>query len=515
MKLELEGLTKDEILDLNALCCNDLGIFSKTYLDEAFYAPFSSLHYQIIKAIDSPWKKVAIAAPRGLGKTSLARSTVIRAISYMQNEFICYISNSATNAEMQTENIKREMKTNTKLRWLIGDIEYGRFDNREELDESFSKTAWVAFGKTLVLPRGAHQQVRGLIYKNTRPQLIIVDDLEKKDELENPDNRQKLKSWFYSDLEKCINRYKNDWKIIYIDTLKHYDSLLQELLNSPDWYSLRLDLCDDDYNSNVPELISTEEIKREVELHRARGQLDVFYMEYRNLPVAKETQSFDESYFKYYNETDEEFQKQKHQLENVIIVDPAKTANMKSADSAIVGVGINYTTNAIYFRECINGKMFPDELYDALFEMKIRLNAHVVGVEVTGLEEFIKQPIINEMNVRGPEYFFEPVWLKARGGSVDGEKGKIKRIGSLVPYYRLGYIYHNRNCSGPLEAQLIPFPRTALMDVADAFSYIIEMLELGERYFISPPDPEDQDPEAEFKDLEDVYEDALEDWRLV
>jgi hypothetical protein len=513
MKIELEGLTKEEELQLNAMCCNDLGLFSKAYLEDAFYAPFSSLHYEIIKAIDGPWRKVAIAAPRGLGKTSLARSAVIRAISYMQQEFICYISNSATNAEMQTENIKREMKSNPKLRHLFGNIELDR--ENEELDETFSKTAWVAFGRTLVLPRGAHQQVRGLIYKNVRPQLIIVDDLEKKDELENPDNRTKLKSWFYSDLEKCVNRYKNDWKIVYIDTLKHYDSLLQELLDSPDWYSLRLDLCDDNYNSNVPELISTAEIKREVEIHRARGQLDVFYMEFRNLPVAKETASFDAEHFQYYNETDKEFQDQLSQLENVVIVDPAKTANMSSADSAIVGVGVNYQTNAIYFRECVRGKMYPDEVYEQMFAMKRRLNAHAVGIEVTGLEEFIKQPILNEMSRRGPIDFFEPIWLKARGGPADGEKGKIKRIASLVPYYRLGYIYHNKNCSGPLEAQLIPFPRSALLDVADAFAYIIEMLELGERYFTSPPDPEDHDPEAEFRDLEDEYEPALDDWRLV
>jgi hypothetical protein len=479
-------------------------MFSKAFLPEAFYSPFSLLHRQINAAIDSEHKKIAIAAPRGLGKTTTVRSAVIREICYRKSDFIVYISNSATNAELQTENIKRELLTNPDIRGEFGNITVDK--DIEGLDEQFSKSAWVAFANTLVLPRGAGQQVRGLIYKNTRPQYIIIDDLEKKEELDNPENREKLKSWFYSDLLKCVNRYNDDWRFIYIDTLKHYDSLLQELLDSPDWNSLRLDLCDDECNSFVPDLISTEELLKEREIHRRKGQLDVFYMEYRNLPVAKETQEFKEEYFKYYNETDEGFQPS--QLENVVIYDPAKTANPTSADSAIVVLGVNYRTHAIYFRDCVNGKLYPDQQYDHLFTMIERYNAYAVGIEVTGLEEFIKQPILNEMHKRGKH--FEPIWLKARGGPAEGEKGKIKRIASLIPYYRQGYIFHNRAICGALEKQLVAFPKSSLLDVADATAYVVEMLELGERYFVAP---EGEDPEDEFAELE--YDDPIEDWRTV
>ena len=309
-------------------------------------------------------------------------------------------------------------------------------------------------------------------------------------------------------LLKCVDRYSNKWRIIYIDTLKHYDSLLQELLLDPEWYSLRLDLCDDNYESQAPHLISTEELKREVESHRSKGMLDVFYMEYRNLPISKEDATFRQDYFKYY----EERELDNRQLENVVIVDPAKTANMHSADSAIVGIGIDYTTNALYIRDIVSGKFFPDDLYEEMFAMRRRLNAHVVGIEVTGLEEFIKQPITNEMLRRGPADSFEAVWLKARGGAPDGEKGKIKRIGSLSPYYRQGYIYHNKSNCAKLEAQLLSFPRSGLVDVADATAYVIELLELGGRYFTAP-DYNPDELENEFASLE--YDAPLEDWRIV
>ncbi len=88
---------------------------------------------------------------------------------------------------------------------------------------------------------------------------------------------------------------------------------------------------------------------------------------------------------------------------------------------------------------------------------------------------------------------------------------KELRVKELVPYYRQGYIYHNASCVNmkKLEAQLLMFPRSKLWDIMDAEAYIIEMLELGERYFSPKEDP--QDVEAEYKELD--YEPPIADWR--
>jgi hypothetical protein len=158
--------------------------------------------------------------------------------------------------------------------------------------------------------------------------------------------------------------------------------------------------------------------------------------------------------------------------------------------------------------------MYPDEIYDALFGMGTRLGAKVLGIEETSLNEFIKQPIKNEMFRRGT--FFELIWLKARGGTSLGkssEKGKALRIKELVPYYRNGFIYHNKTNATikKLEGQLLMFPRSKLWDLMDCAAYIIEMLELGERYF-SPKDSP-KDIEAEYAELD--YDDPVEDWRQI
>lgn len=502
-----------EIQEIVEKCYKRSSVFNKTFLPETFNTPYSALHYKVMEALDSDAQRIVVAAPRNLGKTSLSKALAIQGILYRDYEFILYVSASETLAMMQTENIKRELTTNREIKKVFGSVKI--VDDAGEMDETFSKHSWVAFGNTLVMPRGSDQQVRGMIFANSRPQLIIVDDFEGKKDLENPELRRKNKDWFWTDLYRCVDRYSNKWRIIYIDTLKHADSLLEELLNDPDWLALRLELFDDAYNSFVPHLYSNDDIRREVESARRNGTLDQLYMELRSLPTSKENASFLQEYFKYYDEPDIF---DNADVENVVIVDPAKTAQIQSADSAIVGIGVNYKTGSIYVRDVVSGKMFPEDIYDQTLEMARRLKALVIGVEVTGLEEFIKQPFTNAMRMKGPAYAAELIWLKARGGSPDGERGKIKRIGGLVPYYRQGFIYHNRTCCGKLESQLMSFPRSGLVDVADATAYIIELLELGGRYF------QESTPESAMADSADAYDEFAEleyeeplqgSWRLI
>jgi len=186
-------------------------------------------------------------------------------------------------------------------------------------------------------------------------------------------------------------------------------------------------------------------------------------------------------------------------VETVIMIDPAKTVKLHSAESAIVAVGIDRASQKLYVRDIVSDKLHPDELYNEAFAMAARLGAKVVGIEVTSLNEFITQPVKNEMYRRGQ--FFELIELKARGKKED-------RIAALVPFYRQGFMFHNRQCCGGLEAQLMSFPRSRLWDIMDALAYIVEMMELGDRYFEPPESDED-----EFAELD--YDEAVNDWRYV
>ncbi len=507
-----------ETQDIHSLCSVSTRMTAQTFFPERFHMPFSEeVHGKIFDLIDGPDEKVAIAAPRGWGKTSIvALALMARYILYHHTGFICYINKSHDAASLQTENLRRELVTNRMIKHFFGDIK-GRDVRNAEFEETFSKKAWVAYG-TLIWPRGAGQQVRGVLFKNDRPGLIVIDDLEDPQKVNNDEIRKAWYEWLYADVIKAVPRVgKNKWKIVYIDTLKHEDSVLQKLLNSSEWASIRLEACDDNFKSTAPHFMSDDAIEKEWQEHLDAGQTDVFFRELRNLPISTKDSAFRKEYFKYYNLPitmgkkegdiellDVEIQNNQN-IETVIILDPAKTVKIHSAESAIVGIGIDLTNARLYVRDIISEKLYPDEIYDAMFGMGIRLGAKVLGIEETSLNEFIKQPIKNEMFKRGS--FFELIWLKARGGMK-----KELRIKELVPYYRGGYVYHNASCGATrkLEQQLLMFPRSALWDIMDCLAYIIEMLELGERYFSPNDNPEDS--EAEYAELN--YDEPMSNWRV-
>jgi len=503
-------------------CSVSTRMMAKTFFPERFNLPFAEeVHGKIFDLIDGPAQKTAIAAPRGWGKTSIvALALMARWILFRHTGFIVYINKSHDAASLQTENLRRELVTNRTIKAFFGDFKTRNAD-LSEFDEVFSKKAWVAYD-TMVWPRGAGQQIRGVLYKNDRPGLIVIDDLEDPEKIENDEIRKGWLEWLYADVIKAVPRVGpncDKWKIVYIDTLKHEDSTLQKLLDSPEWDSVRLEACDDDFNPTAPQFMSASDITKEWQQHVDAGQTDVFFRELRNLPISTKDSAFRQEYFHYYNlppgriasegdiQTSDVDLQEDRNVETVVILDPAKTVKIHSADSAIVGIGIDLTSAKLYLRDCQAEKMYPDEIYDALFGMARRLGAKVIGIEETSLSEFIRQPIKNEMFRRGE--FYELIWLKPRGGQ--HANSKPMRIRELVPYYRNGYIYHNASCSvvRKLEQQLLMFPRSALWDLMDAEAYIVEMLELGERYFSPKEDP--TDVEAEYKEI--LYDKPVENWR--
>ena len=496
--MNLDSSSKEELQELLAHCIVDIKFTCKLLFPDIFYAPFSTLHQQVFDLINSGVKKIAIAAPRGIGKTSIARTVAMRSILFRLQKFIVYISNSATSAEMQTENIKRDLISNQQIRKMFGNIKEV-IDKDLGIDESFSKASWTAFGDTFILPRGSGQQVRGLNWSNHRPELVIIDDLENKDEIRNEDNRKKLKDWFWSDLMKTEDRYSQGCIFIYIDTIKHEDSLLVDLLESPEWASIQLSICDDNYKSYDPNYMTDEEVMAEVEEHRRLGTLDAFYMERMNVPISKEDAVFKQEYFKYFQDNGDHIivdgeRISTRQLLHVTITDPARTVKLQSADSAVLTVAVDRTSKRIFVRDIVAEKFYPDQLYSEMFRQVQQYSSFILGYEVTGLSQFIIQPVENECRVRGVHPLIMELPPKGK---------KEDRVASLAPNYRLGYMYHNPHNCGKLEGQLLGFPRSKLWDVMDALSYITYIMDKHAVYF----DPIDGDsigdtPEDEYDELD-------------
>jgi len=479
-----EDIRSEEILNIMAECSVSIKASAEVLFHDRVERDFTDIHDVLFDLMNDDTKqKVCIAAPRGFGKTTIG--TIIypaQKILFQDKKFIMPVSATASSAVEQAENLKAE---------LISNVDIANFFGPMKAKYNWSKEAWTTANGVRVLPRGAGQQVRGKLFGKSRPDLIIVDDLETTEGTDSPEQRAKLKTWFYSDLCNCVDRSSKDWKILVIGTVLHEDSLIVELLEDPSWHSVRLELCDDNFTSNWPDFMTSEECKALYLEYKRKGQADVFFREYRNLPISTEDATFKASYFKDYDETSLDFKPSR--MINVVIIDPAKTVQMHSAESAIVGIAVDRDSRRLYIRDVVSDKFRPDELYEAAFKMVADLKARVLAVEVTSLNEFITQPIKNEMMVRG--IFPRFVELNARAHKAD-------RIAALVPFYRLGYVYHNPNVCAKLESQLMAFPKSKLWDVMDATAYIVEVMEMEGDYF-HPSDDNDVMEDEDYSELDD------------
>lgn len=478
------ALTPD-MIEIMEQCAFSTGNYAQVFLPERFYRPFSSLHHQIFDAIDDPrYQLVLILAPRGFGKTSTCTIAYpARNITYGLKKFVVPVSATSTSAELQSENLKKELITNNNIEVIFGPQKTPRW----------SMESWISASGTMVMPRGAGQQIRGLLHGHSRPDLIICDDLETPEGVRSEEQRAKLLEWFMSDVMGSVDQGSKNWKVVIVGTVLHEDSLLMNLLKHEDFHKVVIELCTDDLKSNWPDFMSDEQIAKLYERYEKAGKLDTFYREYRNKPISAKDAVFKQSYFKYFEEplSDDI----KRDLVHVVIMDPAKTVKMHSADSAIVCIAVNRQRHEIYIRDIVNGKFFPDELYNKAFEVATKWNARILAYEVTGLNEFIEQPMNNEKARRGSTVMLLP--LKARGK-------KEERVAQLVSYYRNGFIYHNKDNCKVLEQQLLSFPASALWDVMDATAYIIPIMDSEYQYFYPP----DFDADSN-ENLERLYDDLL------
>src|SRR5574343_466421 len=342
-----------------ARCYLDTRHCAKVFFPERFDRPFCSLHDVIFNLLDDESaQKVVIAAPRGWGKTSTVNLAYpSKKILFREKKFIVPISCTATQAQMQSENLKRELLTNPIISELFGPMK----------SDNFSRDCWITASGTMVLPRGAGQQVRGILYGNDRPDLIILDDLEDSETVRNPDQRAKLKEWFFGDVINSVNRSKNNWKIVMIGTVLHEDSLLVNLLEDPTWLSVKIELCDENYRSHWPDYMNDTQVRDLAESYAKQGLLHVFAMEYRNTVIPADA-PFQNKYFQRYKEHELD-EKIRDRLESVVIYDPAKSTNPTSDYSAIVCLGLDTTGNQIYVREIFNERCHPDDGIKAAFDM--------------------------------------------------------------------------------------------------------------------------------------------------
>ena len=225
------------------LAAFDLGYFGRAYLKHYFVRPSPSFHEELDEiwtkgvlkgrnpAMDA--KKISrldgsknvVAAPRGHAKsTNFTFKDSLHAALYLYKHYIIILSDSSDQAEGFLSDIKTEMEDNQEIR-----LDFGN-----QQGKVWKSTVILTTGGVKIEAIGSGKKVRGRRHGAWRPDLLVLDDIENDENVNTPDQRRKLDSWFKKAVSKAGDTYTD---IMYIGTILHYDSLLSNTLKNPEYES--------------------------------------------------------------------------------------------------------------------------------------------------------------------------------------------------------------------------------------------------------------------------------------
>ena len=449
--------------NLHKACALSTAMTAKAFFPEHFERPFCGLHKELFRYLDDPKKlRVAIAAPRGFGKTTTVMVGFLgRVILYGLYDVVILLSCAKEHSQDQLKTIAEETSVADKVVAEFGEME----------GESWNMDYKEFTSGVHVFARGAGQQIRGKKVGRHRPSLIIVDDIETRELVKNKDRLKEFKKWFYTDVMRAGVNTGKDCKIVFIGTVLSEDSLLSDLLKDPLWESVRLEAFDDANVPTYPEFMSQSDVLALIEEYSSKGMLDELYQEYRNIPMSRQNRVFQR--FHYYEEGDAMHQAvwrdvYKRKNPSCVIVDPAREINSNNDFSAIAGLVFDLDMGSIFVEDTENDRVLPEILIDRAFDMADRMRTPVVYIEETGLHKWLFTVVKTLMVKRKRIYDVRP--LKAVGAKED-------RIKMLGPLSNSGMVHYRKDRTETLIGQLKAFPKGAFDDLADCVAYSVAVLQ--------------------------------------
>ena len=493
------------------LAAFDLSYFGRAYLPHYFIRKSPHFHEEL----DEIWEKGVMkdlnptkeartisrmkgsrnvtAAPRGHAKsTNFTFKDDLHAILYGYKHYIIILSDSSEQAEGFLEDIKTELEENANIIMDFGSLKG---------DKAWRSGVILTSTNIKVEAIGSGKKVRGRRHRNWRPDLIVLDDIENDENVNTPEQRRKLKNWFEKAVSKAGDTYTD---IMYIGTILHYDSLLNNVLQNPrykakkyraviseavntklwdEWESIYTNLFDEDHEAHARKfyeeheadmLLGTEVLWEEklsyydlMEVKISEGEAS-FNSELQNDPIDPDNATFNPEWFDYYEPELMDFTSPEFIF--VGANDPSLGKNKKSDTSSIINLAVSLKSGYMYVVDASVEKRKPDVIIEDVFEMNRRLKRDYkkgffkFGVETVQFQYYFKEVMAKKSAEEG-EYL--PI------EEIQSSVNKVLRIESLQPLIKNKYIKFNREHKALLK-QLQEFPMGKNDDAPDGLQMAVQ-----------------------------------------
>ena len=263
-----------EALELSRVDLNFLGALCDPEEFTLKFPPYYISLFGLLTSFKKRIERYAVGLPRGFAKTTFFKLMVVWCILHSPKKFILLVG-AAEDLALNTLADIMDMLGSPNIRALFGDWDKQIYVNTQKLKVFHFR------GRVIVLRAiGAESSVRGINRKNSRPDLILLDDIQKKEDAENAELAKKLLNWMTGTLMKAKSNFGCTY--IFCGNMYPKNAILEKLKHASTWTSLIVGGILADGSSLWEELRPIDELIEEYEADVELGQGDVFCAEVLN-----------------------------------------------------------------------------------------------------------------------------------------------------------------------------------------------------------------------------------------
>lgn len=403
-------------------------------------------HYDLSDLLLKDKGNVAIEMFRESGKSAYAlRTFPLHSLSYpsKDRDYIVIIKKNQTLASNKLKELIDEYANNPLVRHNLVQI-------KEQNAQAFSVDVKNERGEIInvrIEAYGKGAAIRGLSNQDRRPKVIVLDDIQDKEDARSETVTETDWNWFLSD----VIFLGKTARIFLIGNNLGERCVIERTINHAKelkFQALRIPVMKDG-KPTWEEKQSLEEIKEEMASYAAMGKLDIWYAEKMCQALAVESRIFQEDDYRYYS---------RHNREDLIsrcnvyaCLDPASSTSNTACYRAITVTGVD-ADNYWFLLDVRFGRWDSDETISKIFDIVKTYGLKDFHIEKGWYEQVIKPFLMKEMQRRN--IFFNIVPLEhAKQGT------KLERIKLLQPRFKAHSIYF------PDEADWLPEFKSELAGV--------------------------------------------------
>ncbi len=505
------GAIARDLMNLRRKAAQDFTTFRKYYFSQNHDTPDGPMQKEVSqllsKMVNKRGSKLTIAAPRNFAKSTLiSLEFVVFCACHKREAFIVVVSATQSQATKFLRNIKREFETNEKLRQDFPEV---CGVTNKSVSQRWSETEIITGNDVDIIALSTGQQIRSMRHGNSRPTLIILDDIITGEVARNPESVYNLEEWIVRDV---LNAGTKTTNIIFVGTIHHPNALLGKYTDpkqTPGWtsrvykavksFASQVEEWDkwanifqfrDSYNNEFgpeaakkffndnkdgmlkgvellwPERISYYEL---MVIREERGYPN-FESEYQNQPVNPAECIFNANNTYYW---DDDFRSQEdlmNQRRSHLMFyggcDPSPGKDRLSGDpSAIVTIAIDATTGIVYVLDVDAARRTPDQTIDAIIKYA-SVREYISFVFETNL---FQEVMAGELERRARE---SGCFLRLE--RVNNTSNKQVRIEQLQPLFNSGKIRISKRHRALIEEMRF-YPKGAHDDILDALEMTVRI----------------------------------------